>query len=68
MTETAYTRTTFDGKLVNARTRDALKYAQALWRERGGHRLSIRIAKGISTVDAIRAIRSMRIRRDGTIR
>jgi len=46
MSETAYSRVTFDGKLVNARTRDALLYAQALWRRRGGHRKSIRLAKG----------------------
>lgn len=46
MTETAYTRVKFDGKTVNARTRDALKYAEALWRKRGGHKLSIRLAQG----------------------
>jgi hypothetical protein len=46
MSETAYTRVTFDGKTVNARTRDALKYAQALWRKRGGHKLRIRLAQG----------------------
>lgn len=44
--ETAYSRVLFDGKVVNARTRDALKYAQALWRQRMGHRKSIRLAKG----------------------
>jgi hypothetical protein len=46
MSETAYTRVTFDGKTVNARTRDALKYAQALWRKRGRHKLTIRLAQG----------------------
>jgi hypothetical protein len=46
MTETAYSRVTFDGKVVNARTRDALLFAQKLWRERGGHKKSIRLAKG----------------------
>lgn len=46
MAETAYTRVTFDGKTVNARTRDALKYAQKLWRSRMGHKLSIRLAQG----------------------
>lgn len=44
--ETAYTRVMFDGKVINARTRDALKYAQALWRKRMGHKKSIRLAKG----------------------
>jgi len=44
--ETAYTRVMYDGKLVNARTRDALKYAQADWRKRMGHKKSIRLAKG----------------------
>lgn len=44
--ETAYTRVLFDGDVVNARTRDALLYAQALWRKRGKHRKSIRLAKG----------------------
>jgi hypothetical protein len=46
MKETAYTRVLFDGDVVNARTRDALLYAQALWRKRMGHRKSIRLAKG----------------------
>lgn len=44
--ETAYTRVLFDGDVVNARTRDALLYAQALWRKRMKHRKSIRLAKG----------------------
>jgi hypothetical protein len=44
--EHAYTRVVFDGKPVNARTRDALLFAQALWRKRGKHRKSIRLAKG----------------------
>jgi hypothetical protein len=46
MSETAYTRVKFDGKTVNARTRDALKYAQRLWRDRGKHKLTIRLAQG----------------------
>lgn len=46
MAQTANTRVTFDGKPVTARTRDALKYAQSLWRKRGGHTLSIRLAQG----------------------
>lgn len=44
--ETAYTRVKYDGKTVNARTRDALKYAQRLWRQRGKHSKSIRLAQG----------------------
>ena len=44
--ETAYTRVLFDDDVVNARTRDALLFAQALWRKRMGHRKSIRLAKG----------------------
>lgn len=54
MAETAYTRVKFDDRVVNARTRDALKYAQKLWRSRGGHSKSIRLAQGsyTSNVDA----------------
>lgn len=44
--ETAYTRVMYDGKTVNARTRDALKYAEKLWRKRMGHKKSIRLAQG----------------------
>jgi hypothetical protein len=44
--EGPYTRVKFDGKTVNARTRDALKYAQRLWRKRGNHTKSIRLAQG----------------------
>jgi hypothetical protein len=46
MSEGPYTRVTFDGKTINARTRDALLYAQQLWRERGRHTLTIRLAQG----------------------
>lgn len=46
MAETAYTKVKFDGKTVNARTRDALKYAQKLWQTRGKHKKTIRLAQG----------------------
>lgn len=46
MAETAYTKVKYDGKTVNARTRDALKHAQKLWRKRGNHTKSIRLAQG----------------------
>jgi hypothetical protein len=49
MAEGPYTRVTYDGKTVNARTRDALKYAQKLWRQRGGHKKTIRLAQGSYT-------------------
>jgi hypothetical protein len=46
VTEGPYTRVKYDGKTVNARTRDALKYAQRLWRQRGKHSKTIRLAQG----------------------
>ena len=46
MTEGPYTRVTWSGKTINARTRDALLYAQKLWRKRGDHHLSIQLAQG----------------------
>lgn len=44
--ETANTLTTFDGKVVTARTRDGLLYAQALWQKKRGHKKKIRLAQG----------------------
>ena len=46
MAEGPYTRVKYDGKTVNARTRDALKYAQKLWRDRGGHKKTIQLSQG----------------------
>jgi hypothetical protein len=39
-------RVNFDGHTVTVRTRDALYYAQRLWRERGKHVKKIRLAQG----------------------
>jgi len=39
-------RVPFDGHIVTVRTRDALYYAQRLWRERGKHVKKIRLAQG----------------------
>jgi len=44
--EGPYTRVTWSGKTINARTRDALLYAQKLWRKRGNHHKSIQLAQG----------------------
>lgn len=46
MAEGPYTRVTWSGKTINARTRDALLYAQRLWRKRGDHHMSIQLAQG----------------------
>lgn len=39
-------RVLFDGKTVTVRTRDALFYAERLWRQRGKHNKRIRLAQG----------------------
>ena len=39
-------RVNFDGHIVTVRTRDALYYAQRIWRERGKHVKKIRLAQG----------------------
>lgn len=45
--ETAYTRVTYKGVTVNARTRDALRHAQKLWRKRmSDSSLTIELSQG----------------------
>jgi len=55
MPENGNTRVTFDGKPVTARVRDCLLYAQALWRKRGKHNKSIRLAQGSFSGGAVEA-------------
>jgi hypothetical protein len=49
--ETANTKVEFDGEIITARVRDAILYAQSLWRKRGGHKKRIRLAQGSFSTD-----------------